>query len=490
MLKTTLVFEDGTVLSSGEDCVNAVRSVTLTQAVNSGTELTLGSVCSSLLEVQIIAPGGEFSPMAGTEVTLYRNQVPMGIFILDKPTRLSANLLKITAYDRVKKLDKDLTAWLEGLAGWPYPLGKFAWMVAAQCGLELETQDIPNGDYPVEKFSARGITGRQLMRMAAQASGRFCTATAQGTLQFGWYSPGQLTDSPYENSLQYEDYTVAPVGAVQISMETGDVGTSYPQTGENPYKITENYLLSGLSGRQQVAKNLYDQLWDLSYTPCRLTVPASTQPRAGQILTVTDRNGVSLRFLVMKRTQQGQRDILECTGSPHRSTAPVTESQTLADVNGKVMRLQTRVDGLVAENRLGKEQSAALRLDVDAIATQVTRQQGLDQQRMTALEQTASSLTLSVQTLQTQGAHRVQTGTGFLFDENGLQVEKQGSDLSNRIDQEGMRVVRGDNQIMLRADVNGVLARDVTVGNYLCIGDHARFENYALRRIIWQEPRL
>ena len=47
MLKTTLVFEDGTVLSSGEDCADAIRAVTLTQAVNSGTVLTLGSVCSS-----------------------------------------------------------------------------------------------------------------------------------------------------------------------------------------------------------------------------------------------------------------------------------------------------------------------------------------------------------------------------------------------------------------------------------------------------------
>jgi len=479
MLKTTLVFEDGTVLSSGEDCADAIRAVTLTQAVNSGTELTLGSVCSSMLEAQIIAPGGQLAPQTGTQVRLYRNDALMGVFLLEKPTRMSANLLQLTAYDRVSLLDRDLTQWLEGLAGWPYSLYKFAWMVAAQCGLELENDSIPNGDYPVEKFRAQGVTGRQLMAMAAQAAGRFCHATSEGRLRFDWYTPGELTDAPYENTVRFEDYTVSPIDRVQIGLTADDVGTSYPQTGDNPYRVTGNYLLTGIAGRQEVAQTLYEQLRALCYTPCRVSVPATTEPRAGQILTLVDRNGTQVRFLVMKRTQQGQRDILECTGSPSRGSVSAANHQSFSDINGRVMTLQTQVDGLLAENRLGREQTASLRLDVDAIATQVSRQSEHQESKLTALEQTASGLALSVQSLLTQGVDRVQTATGFTFDANGLRVEKTGSDLTNRIDQEGMRVLRGGGQVMLRADVNGVLARDVTVDNYLCIGDHARFENYA-----------
>ena len=54
--------------------------------------------------------------------------------------------------------------------------------------------------------------------------------------------------------------------------------------------------------------------------------------------------------------------------------------------------------------------------------------------------------------------------------------------MENRLDEMGMYVVRGagtDNETpMLQADAYGVIATDVTVRNYLVIGDHARIEDY------------
>lgn len=481
MLKTTLVFDDGTVISSGQDTVNAVRSVRLTQSVNAGTELTLGSVCSAMLEADIIAPQGAFAPMAGQQVTLYRDGVQMGIFILEKPTRASANLLKLTGYDRVSLLDRDLSGWVESLVDWPYSLYKFAWMVCAQCGLELESDSIPNGDYPVEKFSAAGITGRQLLSWVGEAAGRFCTATAQGKLCFDWYTPGQLDGVCFENSLRFEDYTVAPIDRVQISLTQEDVGVGYPDVQGNTYVIRGNYLLTGEAGLQALAQNLYTQLSSLRYTPCQISVPAQTIPRAGQILEVTDANGVTVPFLVMRRVQSGQKDTLECTGSPSRESTSFQNQQTYKALSGRVLELSTQVSGLRAENRDAQNNAAALSLEVEGIRTQV-QQQSASLQQLTALEQTARQLQLSVQTIQNEGASKVVTTTGFTFDESGLKVEKTGSDLQNRIDQSGMQVLRGSQQVLLRADVNGVLASDVQVHNYLIVGDHARFEDYAGNR--------
>ena len=118
---------------------------------------------------------------------------------------------------------------------------------------------------------------------------------------------------------------------------------------------------------------------------------------------------------------------------------------------------------------------------MEGIRTQV-QQQSASLQQLTALEQTARQLQLSVQTIQNEGASKVVTTTGFTFDESGLKVEKTGCDLQNRIDQSGMQVLRGSQQVLLRADVNGVLASDVQVHNYLIVGDHARFEDYAGNR--------
>ena len=47
MLKTIIVLPDGTEVSSGTGVVNAIRCVTLTECVNRGEELTIGSTCAN-----------------------------------------------------------------------------------------------------------------------------------------------------------------------------------------------------------------------------------------------------------------------------------------------------------------------------------------------------------------------------------------------------------------------------------------------------------
>ena len=47
-----IVLPDGTEFSSGAGQTNVIQNVTITQSVNSDTELTLGSTCSTMLEAQ------------------------------------------------------------------------------------------------------------------------------------------------------------------------------------------------------------------------------------------------------------------------------------------------------------------------------------------------------------------------------------------------------------------------------------------------------
>ena len=124
MLKNLIVLPDGTELFSGTTGVNALQSVTLTQQVNTGAELTLGSACANMLEATLLTKEGGLNITPGMELTLYKvsedgKQSKMGLFTAEKPTRPSANLYKLTAYDRISWLDRDLTGWLESLNGWP-----------------------------------------------------------------------------------------------------------------------------------------------------------------------------------------------------------------------------------------------------------------------------------------------------------------------------------------------------------------------------------
>ena len=550
MLRTLIVLPDGTEISSGVGTKNAIQSITITECVNGAQELTLGSCCSNMIEAQLLTIGGGVSINAGDEITVYREaddgtRFKVGLFTTEKPTRPSANTLKLTAYDRVSWLDLDLTQWVASLQGWPYELYDLATMVCEECGLYLKNEDIPNGEYSVKAFSGEGITGRQLMQWIGQVAGRFCRATADGEIEFAWYEPltthaigvrpisgsadiryengnliisavdlnveddgqGNVTLSGgvevsddgegnvvltisnktetimyYQNGLSFEDYTVAAIEKVQLRQNEEDVGTVYPDGIEgaaNTYIINGNPLLTASSGDDlaTVAEALYEHLKNISYTPCKVSIPASMTIRAGHVVKITDRNGRELTAYVMTKKQSGQRDAIECTGSPSRDSSTVINNQSLQALNGKVLNLRQDVDGLKVENSDSKGKIAALALDVEGIKGTVSQQEGLSQ-RLTTLEQSAQGLRLSVESIQTQGATKLKTAMGYTFDDEGLSIARSGEPMENRLDNTGMQVLRSGTPI-LQADHRGVNATDVTVRNYLILGDHARIENYA-----------
>lgn len=204
MYRHLLILPDGTELFSGPEQENALRSVTVTQYVNSGEELTLGSANPCELQMELITPNGGLSLAARDAVTLYQvdeegSRTKLGIFYLEKPVRPTAHTMTLTAYDAVSLLDQDLTQWLAELDQWPYSVGEFARLVCDKCGLTLVEAELPNADFYIQSFAGESVTGRHLMQWLGQITGRFCRATAEGAVEFAWYAPNDsLTVSPTE----------------------------------------------------------------------------------------------------------------------------------------------------------------------------------------------------------------------------------------------------------------------------------------------------
>ena len=364
MVKTKIVLPDGTSILSGNVQKTSIVSSVITQKVNSGNELTLGSVCAAMAEIKILLRQTGTLISAGDEITVYKveeggTQRKIGLFTCDKPT-LHGRTLSVTAYDRVTWLDKDITKWLSGLTGWPYSLFTLAQMVCGQCGLTLKNKSIPNGDYQVQKFLANGITGRDVIQWAAQAAGRFCVADPDGNLEMKWYTPAGRKIGPSEiageqipyfmGSFQREDYAVKPVEKVQIQFSDSDVGIIYPDApGEkNTYKVIGNYLLTAQTPETllPIAKTLYNQLKDVTYVPCKVSIPASIHVNAGSTVNIKDADGKMVTTYVMQKKQAGNRDALECTGSMDRSTTSVVNNRQFNNLIGKILDLKTDVDGV------------------------------------------------------------------------------------------------------------------------------------------------
>ena len=499
MYTHVLILPDGRELSSGIQQEQALQSVTVTLAVNQGQELTLGSVCASELQAELITPYGSLTLAAGDRVILLRedeegNRTQMGVFWLEKPELPTAHTMRLTAYDSVSRLDTDLTKWLADLDQWPYSVGEFANMVCTQCGVELEEAELPNGEFYIQPFAGEHVTGRHLMQWLGQITGRFCRANAEGRLEFAWYIPNEtLAIAPeegdghvfyYQGELEYADYGVAPVEKVQLRQSAQDVGTIWPnEAGEkNTYILQNNPMLAAQDSQtlQGVAQTLFDQLQTATFTPCRVTIPATPEIAPGDILSVTEVNGKTFTTWVMKKTANGQRDTLECTGSHRRDSTTAVNDLGFQALSGKVLNLRTDVDGMMVENKNTQGKLASVELNLEGIHSRVESQETATQgvrSAVSTLTQTADNLQLQLQTIREDGVQKLKTQMGYTFDDKGLQISRSDSDMANRLDHTGMYVTR-NGQILLQANNQGVIAKDVSVGNYLIVGENARFEDY------------
>lgn len=347
MYKTILVLPDGTEISSGVGVVPNVRRCKIIDLANDGEDLNPGSVCCACAEVTIFSPGGSPGITAGSQFALYKEddagvRHKIGVFNAEKPTRTSANVYKVTAYDNVSKLDVDLTEWLTTLAWINYPdeidkedpdkgvydMQAFAEMIFKKCGLTWAGGDMPNGTFTVVNLPGTEATGRQLMQWICEIAGRRCRATVGGEIELVPYTDKTAdviigpTGSSYYlgGSLQYADYEVAAIDGVRYRVGTG------VHTSKNPYPIKSsnviwaNYIGSGIAYVDDEDENLIAQLAIVgAYTPCKIAIPAWADIQAGDIISVVTPEGKRLRVPVMELVWDGQCMTLEATGSASRT---------------------------------------------------------------------------------------------------------------------------------------------------------------------------
>ncbi len=113
---------------------------------------------------------------------------------------------------------------------------------------------------------------------------------------------------------------------------------------------------------------------------------------------------------------------------------------------------------------------------------------GLDN-RVKILEQSASVAMTSDKvkieietTLSEQGASKLATKTGYVFDDEGIEVHKTDSEMSTKITDNGMTVSKNDSPV-LTANNKGVDAVNLHASTYLTVGGRIRFEKYGTDRI-------
>ena len=395
MYQPILTLSSGTELKGGSPG-SAVKSLTLHTAVNAGQEFTIGSAFSDYIEAEIWAdPGGSLQITAGDALTYYRqddagSRTKVGVFYAEKPTRTKRNSYKVTAYDTMSKLDADFSGWLRAnQAQFPKTIWQLVQLACQRAGVALASSSLPiNGSYSVQAFYADDLTCRQIISWAAEAAGCYAHMNTDGKLQFLTYTDKRSTakitpdgasnsTAYYADSLSYEDYTVKAIEKVQIRQSDSDVGVIYPDstTATNTYAVQGNLLLTtGTEANlKSVVQNLYNVLKNVTYTPCKVSVPSSSGLACGQIVHVKDARGREFDTYLMSATISSGKASFESVGSASRESSSAVNSQSYKNLTGKMLEIKTSVDGLEvkASDLTGKYTD--LKATVDGLSSEVKK---------------------------------------------------------------------------------------------------------------------
>ena len=269
--------------------------------------------------------------------------------------------------------------------------------------------------------------------------------------RFNRFDPRALFDDVL-GSVKRSANTLNYVKDVLYPIKNGEINAMKAAL-ENSRNIAKNAALS--SSNEEVVID------DTGYTGRRLNASGEYDPHQIKI------NGMNIVFT----------DNAWDTCSTAIGLIPLGNGEYTYGVNAQTVIGELLVGGGL---RIIDQNGNDLLVALGDIQTSVDNMRG----QLTQVTQDASSVSIRVSSLEdSQGeADHVRTKTNeYTFDDSGLHIRKSDEEIENKIDNTGMyvnRVTGEETEEMLTANKDGVNAINITVRQYLVVGDNARFESY------------
>lgn len=185
-----------------------------------------------------------------------------------------------------------------------------------------------------------------------------------------------------------------------------------------------------------------------------------------------------------------QKIFLNFAEGAQTHTNPTTLGETLKATSAKVDKVNRQIELLASEENINASKIAALEIHTDSIAAKVESVEKAsanldgtvaDLTKRVDATMSAEDIKLEIKTELQNGTAKVETATGYTFNEDGLTVSKSGSEMTTTITEDGM-TVKKDGGAVLTANNEGVTAIDLHATTFLIIGTNSRFENYSNNR--------
>ena len=348
-IRLTFISSAGTELTG-----TTIQDISLDEVVISGDSLTMGCACSNKITINLINPptdidydGASFIVSVGLLINdrpIEYDYVPLGKFYATDPeTNNDFKNLKLTAYDGFCKMSGKYYATVPENTTLQDVYDDLKEQLLASCGIVLKERTLP--EYNIPNFPYLDITYMEAVAYVAGCLGGFARFDRLGELEITWFEDSNQEISRKMQYMNGFKRTLdKPVIVKSISTGTkenlivkGDGSSGLQINFENPY-ITNN-----------MADDIYNRVYDFSYTPCSVDWRGNPAIQAGDIVKVFDKDGYPHTVLVMSQNIKiggGCKGKIDCKGSGETKN---TFSSNFEPLGQKIERLNIKLEKAILD---------------------------------------------------------------------------------------------------------------------------------------------
>ena len=452
-----------------------------------------------LTEALIVPKGFRVEPLIYTTELTNTTGLELPYFYIDTvEVDVVKKTTKIVAYDKLEAV-KDITIDNFTIAEAGTMLD-YARTIATETGMTLEI-----ADERIEQLNLN-ITPENVNINGTESVFEILTAITEVTGTIGFIQSGDKLiikrmayDMPtYEitpdNYFNFTSQDAVRLTGVASATQLGDnflsgSNDSYVQT------IWDNPFLTLRDDIPEILDELMTWVGQVSVMPYTLEFRGNPCLTIGDCVSITSPDNKNYNVSFLNETlvykgglrstvfwEKGEDEVPEGN--------PTNIGEAIKLTAAKVDKVNNEISIVAAKANGNEEAISALRMNTDSISASVTSLREATEGAMETVHSdivtltnkveatmTSEAVDLKIQSAMADGVNTVTTSTGFTFNEAGLTVSKTGSEMTTRIDEDGMSVYR-DNTEVLTADNQGVIAYNLHAKNYLIMGEYSRFEDY------------
>ena len=429
---------------------------------------------------------------------------PFPAFNVEEVTRdENTNALTITAYDAIYKANNYKVSDMK--LPQSYTIFGFAAAASSLLGIPIKLDGLTAEEFNTEYSNGANFEGTESVREALND-----VAEATGTIYFvnnNWelvFKTLDISGNPVLAIDKSKYFTLSAktkntLTGITSATELGDNVTVGTTTGAHQY-LRDNAFLENKDDISTLLSNIFAKVSGLSMYQFDLKFRGNFLLECGDKISVTTKDDEVINCYILNDTITYNGGLVGTVkwnyNAPQGETAsnPHNIGDAIKQTYARVDKVNKNIELLVSDISENRQDIAQLQLDTNNIRASVTNVQNnldnmtddlgnriTDVERKAELAMTPEQVQIKISEALADGVTSVTTETGFVFNSDGLTISKNDSEISTNIDEDGMSVMKGAEEV-LTADNTGVNAINLTSRQYLIVGKNSRFEDYGSDR--------